>query len=148
MQRNARIQSGSQYSRAAYTNVDARAEATSASSGTPPTPEVVGPRTYTEAMVCAVLRITPATLRRYRAAGLIVPMQSVESSRTRGRTYDEDALLRLRTAHRLIRDLGVNLAGASVALHLLDQLAAVQRELSSLESRFQWQVYTAERQAG
>ena len=38
---------------------------------------------------------------------------------------------RVRTAMRLQRDLGVNLAGAALALELLDRIAALERRISS-----------------
>jgi MerR family transcriptional regulator, heat shock protein HspR len=80
--------------------------------------------------VCEELRITPARLRRYRAVGLICPLPV--APRQRPYTYDEAAVERLRTAHRLVRDLGVNVAGAEVALHLLDQVVALRRELDEV----------------
>jgi DNA-binding transcriptional MerR regulator len=97
----------------------------------PEIPEVVGAREYTAAAVCAVVRISRATLRRYRAAGIVVPTRAA----ARQVRYSEAAVVRLRTAHRLVRDLGVNLAGAEVALRLLDQLAAVHHELATAHAR-------------
>ena len=47
----------------------------------------------------------------------------------------ESAVTRLRTAQRLVRDLGVNLAGAEVAVRLLDQLAAIRRDLATAQAR-------------
>jgi chaperone modulatory protein CbpM len=38
---------------------------------------------------------------------------------------------RVRTAMRLQRDLGVNLAGAALALELLDRIAELERRISS-----------------
>ena len=97
----------------------------------PEIPEVVPGREYTAAALCAVMRISRATLRRYHAAGIVAPI----SATARRLRYDESAVTRLRTAQRLVRDLGVNLAGAEVAVRLLDQLAAMRRELATAQAR-------------
>ena len=49
--------------------------------------------------------------------------------------FDPSALSRLRTVARLRADLGVNLAGVSVILDLVDRLCAVQRENDTLRAR-------------
>lgn len=45
--------------------------------------------------------------------------------------FDDIAITRIRTALHLHRDLGVNWAGAALALELLEELRAVRRQLSS-----------------
>ena len=49
--------------------------------------------------------------------------------------FDPSAVSRLRTVARLRRGLGVNLAGVSVILDLVDKLCAVQRENDTLRTR-------------
>src|SRR5437868_12947190 len=49
--------------------------------------------------------------------------------------FDPSAISRFRTIARLREDLGVDLAGISVILDLLDKLCAVQRENEALRSR-------------
>jgi DNA-binding transcriptional MerR regulator len=85
-------------------------------------PEIVHGRQYSAAAVCTALRISRTTLRRYRQAGIAAPAPGAAG----GQWYDDAALARLRLARRLIRDLGLNLAGASVALRLLEQLATAR----------------------
>jgi hypothetical protein len=45
-----------------------------------------------------------------------------------GGRYPEGALHRIRVCHTLYHDLGVNLEGLEVALHLLDFIAAERRQ--------------------
>ena len=45
------------------------------------------------------------------------------------------SLKRARTVQRLQRDLGVNLAGAALALELLDEIEALRARLAVLEAR-------------
>jgi MerR family transcriptional regulator/heat shock protein HspR len=78
---------------------------------------------YRAEVVCRMLRLAPATLRRYEVEGLIAPQR-----RGRTRLYDEAALQRLRRLRRLTEHLGVNLAGAEIILRLVDELAELRRE--------------------
>jgi len=45
------------------------------------------------------------------------------------------ALRRARTARRLQRDLGVNLAGAALALDLIDEIKSLRRRLAVFDGR-------------
>ncbi len=100
--------------------------------------EIVGPRDYSAAEVCAALRISRLALRRYRLAGIAIPVtHSPGAAGGHTERYDYEALLRLRTAQRLMRDLGVNLAGAEVALRLLDQLAVLRAELDGVRAKLE-----------
>ena len=44
-------------------------------------------------------------------------------------TFSINSLRRVRTARRLQRDLGVNLAGAALALELLDRIAELEQRM-------------------
>lgn len=48
------------------------------------------------------------------------------------RTFDANLLTRIHTAHRLHRDLEVNMQGAILALDLLDEIATLRNELAIL----------------
>jgi DNA-binding transcriptional MerR regulator len=96
-------------------------------------PEIVYGRQYSAAAVCTALRISRATLRRYRQAGIAAPAPGAAG----GQWYDDEAVARLRLARRLIRDLGLNLAGASVALRLLEQLATARHAQLAAPHPFQ-----------
>jgi len=78
--------------------------------------------------VCEVLELSRAQVRRYEQVGLLVSVDDGER-RTAGRRYSEEDVRRLRRLRRMQRDLGLNLAGLEVAMHLLEQIEALRRRL-------------------
>ena len=78
-----------------------------------------------------ILSVHPQTLRYYERAGLIQP------SRSKGniRLYSPADLEQARQIKRLIDDLGVNLAGVEVILHLTKRLRDAEREIEALKER-------------
>jgi MerR family transcriptional regulator, heat shock protein HspR len=48
------------------------------------------------------------------------------------KVYSPDQVERVRVAHLLIQDMGVNLEGAEVALHMREQMIAMQRQFNEL----------------
>ena len=52
--------------------------------------------------------------------------------RRRQRLYPLDQVDRVRVAHLLIEEMGVNLEGAEVALHMREQMIAMQRQFDKL----------------
>ena len=79
-----------------------------------------------------LLEVHPQTLRYYERAGLLRP------SRSKGniRLYSPSDIEQARQIKRLIEDLGVNLAGVEVILHLTDRLRRVEQELQDLKARY------------
>lgn len=77
---------------------------------------------YIISVVSRVLKMHPQTLRKYERAGLIRP------SRTEGmlRLYSDEDLARLRLIKRLVDDLGLNVAGVSLVLQLVDNLESLE----------------------
>ena len=73
----------------------------------------------------------PALIERFVEFGLIEPLDCEDPNDV----FDTSALPRLRAIGRLRDCLGVNLAGISVILDLLDRLRTVQRENECLRSR-------------
>lgn len=69
--------------------------------------------------------IHPQTLRMYEREGLLRP------ARTEGNTrlYDADTIERLEIILTLTRDLGVNLAGVEVILHMKQRMETMQGEV-------------------
>jgi len=69
--------------------------------------------------------IHPQTLRMYEREGLLRP------ARTEGNTrlYDSDTIERLEIILTLTRDLGVNLAGVEVILHMKERMEKMQGEV-------------------
>ena len=52
--------------------------------------------------------------------------------RRRLKVYSLDQVDRVRVAHLLIQEMGVNLEGAEVALHMREQMIAMQRQFNEL----------------
>jgi DNA-binding transcriptional MerR regulator len=75
--------------------------------------------------------VHPALIERLVEFGLITPTAR-EGVRV---LFDASVVSRLQTIIRIRKTLGVNLAGVSVILDLIDRLCAVQRENKKLQSR-------------
>jgi DNA-binding transcriptional MerR regulator len=73
----------------------------------------------------------PEMIERLVEFGLVTPI------RQKGvRLFDPSAVPQLRTIARLRQTLGINLAGISVVLDLVDKVCALQRENENLRTRF------------
>jgi len=72
----------------------------------------------------------PAMVERLVEFGLVTPMRQEGE-----RVFDASVVSRLRTIGRLRRTLGINLAGISVILDLVDKIRALQRENENLRNR-------------
>ncbi|HEY7574052.1 MAG TPA: MerR family transcriptional regulator [Thermoanaerobaculia bacterium] len=74
--------------------------------------------------------IHPQTLRLYEREGLLRP------ARTEGNTrlYDASTIERLEIILTLTRDLGVNLAGVEVILHMKERMEQIQGEVREMLS--------------
>lgn len=75
-----------------------------------------------------IVGVHAQTLRHYERAGLIWP------SRTRGRQrlYSMADIERIRRLRSLTEDMGVNLAGAEVALKLMARIEELETEVAEL----------------
>lgn len=73
----------------------------------------------------------PELVERFVEFGLITPIERVGDRLF----FDPSTVSRLRTIVRLRGNLGINLAGVSVILDLLDKLCAAQRENEALRNR-------------
>ena len=85
-----------------------------------------GERRYVIHAAARLVGVHPRTLRYYEELGL------VERRGDAGRTYTEADLERLRIVRRLVADLGVNLAGAGVILHMRERMLELHAELDRL----------------
>ncbi|HSR66913.1 MAG TPA: helix-turn-helix transcriptional regulator [Acidobacteriota bacterium] len=83
---------------------------------------------YTIGVVAQMYEIHPQTLRTYEREGLLSP------SRSRGNTrlFGEEDLQRLELILSLTRELGVNLAGVEVILHMRERIESLQGEFQAL----------------
>ena len=79
-------------------------------------------------VVSRMLQMHPQTLRMYEREGLLQP------ARTRGNTrlYDADTIERLEIILALTRDLGVNLAGVEVILHMKERMEKMQGDWAAV----------------
>jgi MerR family transcriptional regulator/heat shock protein HspR len=68
--------------------------------------------------------VHPQTLRLWEREGLLRPTRS----RGNTRLYDQESCERLEMILTLTRDLGVNLAGVDIILHLKEQIKRLQEE--------------------
>jgi len=92
-------------------------------------PDDTEPR-YVISVTARMLGIQTYTLRYYEKIGIIEP------ARSRGniRLYSERDVAQLRRAKTLLDDLGVNLAGVEVILHMTQRMNELQNHMEELES--------------
>ncbi|HYE78331.1 MAG TPA: MerR family transcriptional regulator, partial [bacterium] len=99
-------------------------------------PERDRPR-YAISVVAEMLAVHPQTLRLYERHGLLTPRRTAK----RTRMYSESDVQRLEEILTYTRDMGINLAGVEVILHLKEQIAQEREEfqkiLEQLAQRFQ-----------
>ncbi|MGH7767692.1 MAG: chaperone modulator CbpM [Candidatus Binatia bacterium] len=69
-------------------------------------------------------------VRRLEQENLITPV--IQNSQ---KVYPLEEVDRIRVAHLLIKEMGVNLEGAEVALHMREQMIAMQRQFNELLKR-------------
>src|SRR5947209_19426483 len=70
------------------------------------------------------------TLRYYERAGLVEPARS----KGRIRLYSLYDLERVRQIRRLTDDMGVNLAGVEVIMHLTDRIRELEQQIGELQA--------------
>ena len=86
---------------------------------------------YTISIVAEIVGLHEQSLRMYERRGLIRPQRSEGNIRL----FSDEDVERVRTIQRLVNDLGVNLAGAEVILHMREQMEAMRQELEDLRQR-------------
>jgi MerR family transcriptional regulator/heat shock protein HspR len=74
------------------------------------------------------------TLRHYERLGLITPARKSTSPHS-PRLYSDRDIERVMHIRRLMRDLGVNLAGVEAILHMKDRMEQMQEELEQEMAR-------------
>jgi chaperone modulatory protein CbpM len=78
--------------------------------------------TLTLEEVCEACGIEESVVVEMVKEGIAEPVEQIEA----GWEFSGIAVARIRTAHRLQRDLHVNLAGAALALDLLEEIASLR----------------------
>ncbi len=82
-------------------------------------------------VVARLVNLHPQTIRNYEQLGLVVP------HRTEGniRLYSPREIERLLKINRLTQELGINLAGVEVILHMADQIESLHVEIAWLRQQ-------------
>ncbi|HEY0735142.1 MAG TPA: MerR family transcriptional regulator [Herpetosiphonaceae bacterium] len=84
---------------------------------------------YTIRVVAQMVGLHEQSLRMYERKGLIQPQRSDGNIRL----FSDADVERVRSIKRLVDDLGVNLAGAEVILHMREQMDLMRQELEQLQ---------------
>jgi MerR family transcriptional regulator, heat shock protein HspR len=88
---------------------------------------------YVISIAAEMLGTQPYTLRYYERVGIISPARS----RGNVRLYSESDIDLIKRAMSLINDLGVNLAGVEVILHMSRQIMELQEARIALEQELE-----------
>src|ERR1700720_2969610 len=88
---------------------------------------------YVISVAAVKAEVHEQTLRHYERLGLISPARKGDSPHS-PRLYSDHDIERVVHIRRLMRDLGVNLAGVETILHMRDRMEQMQLELE-LEMR-------------
>ena len=86
---------------------------------------------YVISIAAGMVGVPTHTLRYYERIGIIEP------SRSRGniRLYSERDIAILRRVKTLMDDMGVNLSGVEVILHMMQRMIELQHQIETLESK-------------
>ena len=87
-----------------------------------------GKEYFTISVVSSMFNIHPQTLRLYEREGLLCPERSAGNTRL----YSRQDIEHLSTILNLTREMGVNLAGVTIIMDLLEKLRQVQQEKQAL----------------
>lgn len=85
---------------------------------------------YVISVAARILGIETHTLRYYERVSIIEPQRSQGNIRL----YSERDIDLLRRVKTLVEDMGVNLAGVEVILHMMQRLSELQNELKALQA--------------
>ena len=95
------------------------------------TPEIVdAAKTYNLEQCCLVCRLEPGVVIEMVEEGIIEPDGSSQTEWT----FEYRAITRIQRAHRLQRDLDINLPGVALSVDLLDEIDELRRELERLRN--------------
>ena len=88
---------------------------------------------YVISIAARILGTHTYTLRYYERIGLIEPKRSQGNIRL----YSDRDIVQLRRVKTLIDDLGVNLAGVEVILHMTQRVVELQRQIENAETELE-----------
>jgi MerR family transcriptional regulator/heat shock protein HspR len=84
-------------------------------------------RRYTISVAAELVNVHQQTLRHYERIGLIEPVRGKGEIRY----YSPDDIDKILQIRRLVEELGVNLAGVEVILHMRDQMERMRHEMQN-----------------
>jgi MerR family transcriptional regulator, heat shock protein HspR len=84
---------------------------------------------YIISVAARLVDLHPQTLRHYESIGLVNPRRSGGNIRL----YSQRDIDRVRKIARLMDDLGVNLAGVEIIMHMGERLEKLQSELDAVQ---------------
>jgi len=85
---------------------------------------------YIISVAARMLGMQTYSLRYYERIGIIEPLRSSGNIRL----YSESDIIRLRRVKALMEDLGINLAGVEVILHMVERMGEMQRQIEEMET--------------
>ena len=88
---------------------------------------------YVISIAARMIGVEAHTLRYYERLGLVQPCRSNGNIRL----YSQQDIDRLHYIKALMGDLGVNMAGVEVALHLMQRMEEMQHQLEGMEARIE-----------
>ena len=88
---------------------------------------------YVISVAARMVGLHAQSLRHYERMGLVRPSRS----QGRQRLYSQSDVNRLRHIQRLIQDLGVNLAGVEVVMHMNERMRQMEHEMQRLRQELQ-----------
>ena len=88
---------------------------------------------YVISVAARMVGLHAQSLRHYERMGLVRPSRS----QGRQRLYSQSDVNRLRHIQRLIQDLGVNLAGVEVVMHMNERMRQMEHEMERLRQELQ-----------
>ena len=94
---------------------------------------ITGEPCYVISVAARILGIQTHTLRYYERIGIIEPSRSAGNIRL----YSDSDIAKLRRVKNLIDDLGINLAGVEVILHMVDRIESLQQQVEELEGELE-----------
>ena len=83
--------------------------------------------------LCQACGVDETWLMSLVEEGILEPQQSPQQEEVQVR-FTGICIQRVRTVHRLQQDLGVNLAGAALALELLEEIETLKARMAALEA--------------
>ena len=98
---------------------------------------------YVISVAARMVNLHPQTLRTYELMGLVKPARSNGNIRL----YSQSDIEKLRQIQRLTDELGVNLAGVEVILHMRQMIEQMQRDMERMKREYDAEIERLKRGA-